>query len=290
VVDWHSILTEYGVSVGDTSEFNTHCPFHKDARESCSINMDKQVWICHAGCGQGHLASFLQKISGHSWQEINELVEEQKWDLDFNLFDGIVIEEDYPTSLIAEMDSLVELPDSHWIFKREFDRDSLEKWGCKSNNYNDLVIPVKNKSSELLGWISRRVQATPKYLFSRGFKKSKSLFGIEHFRNRNVDVLFLVEGALDAIWLDQHGYTSAAILGATVSKSQADLISSLNPSELVLCLDNDEAGRKGIAKATLDMNERFMISYINLPDGYKDVQDIRSSTQLNKVLQNRNLW
>ena len=290
MVDWHSILMEYGVNVADKSQFNTHCPFHKDERESCSINIDKQVWICHAGCGQGHLKSFLQKVSGHSWQEIDALVEEQEWDLNFNLFDGIAIEEDYSISLVAEMDSLVELSNSHWIFKRDFNRSTLDKWGCKSNNYNDLVIPVKNINSDLLGWVSRRVQATPKYLFSRGFQKSRSLFGIDHLKNYDVDVLFLVEGALDAMWLDQHGYPSAAILGAMVSRSQADLISSLNPSELVLCLDNDEAGQKGISKATLDMNERFMISYVKLPSGYKDVQDIRSSIQLRKVIQNRTLW
>ena len=98
------------------------------------------------------------------------------------------------------------------------------------------------------------------------------------------------EGALDAMWLDQHGYPSAAILGAMVSRSQADLISSLNPSELVLCLDNDEAGQKGISKATLDMNGRFLLSYLNLPKEYKDVQEIRSRNQLTKILKNTELW
>lgn len=288
MIDWHSILVDYGVVVSDTDQFNIHCPFHNDARESCSINIEKQVWICHAGCGQGHLRSFLQKISGKSWQEINELLDEEELELDFNLFEDINFDEDYTTSLVAENDSLVDIPANHWIFKRGFTTPILNKWGCKSNQYNDLVIPVKNAESVLVGWVTRRVHAVPKYLFSRGFQKSKALFGIDHLAN--VNTLFVVEGAFDAMWLSQYGYAGVAILGSSISASQINLISSLNPTEVVLCLDNDEAGQNGISKATLDMNNRFMLSYVKLPKGYKDVQEIKRIDQLSKVIQNRTLW
>ena len=290
MIDWHSILINHGVDVEDTDQFNIHCPFHNDARESCSINIEKQVWICHAGCGQGHLKGLLKKLSGKSWQEINELCDEDEWDLDLNLFGDVVLDDDYNISLTAEQDSLVDIPVNHWIFQREFTTGTLEKWGCKSNQYNDLVIPVKDAESVVLGWVTRRIQSIPKYLFSTGFQKSKSLFGINHLQNSNNAVLFLVEGTLDAMWLDQQGYPSVAILGASISNAQIELISSLNPTEVVLCLDNDEAGRKGIFKATLDMGNRFMLSYIKLPNGYKDVQDIRHLDQLSKVIQNRTLW
>ncbi len=30
-----------------------------------------------------------------------------------------------------------------WIVERGFNRDTLEKWGCAINTYNDLIIPVK---------------------------------------------------------------------------------------------------------------------------------------------------
>ena len=288
MIDWHSILVDHGVVVLDKPQFNIHCPFHTDARESCSINIEKQVWICHAGCGQGHLKSFLQKLSGKSWQEINELLDEEELELDFNLFEDIDFDEEYPVSLLAESDSLVDIPDNHWIFKRGFTTSILNKWDCKSNQYNDLVIPVKNSESMLMGLITRRVQATPKYLFSRGFKKSKALFGIDNLDN--INTLFVVEGAFDAMWLDQYGYASVAILGASISSSQISLISSLNPTEVVLCLDNDDAGRNGISKATVDMSNRFMLSYVKFPKGYKDVQEIQRIEELNKVIQNRTLW
>ena len=48
MVDWFSVLTDYGIDVPNTNQFIIHCPFHEDRRQSCSINLDKGVWICFA--------------------------------------------------------------------------------------------------------------------------------------------------------------------------------------------------------------------------------------------------
>ena len=286
-MDWYSILFKYGVTVPDESQFNIHCPFHEDRRESCAINTDKGVWICYAGCGQGSLKSFIQKLSGKSWQEVDDEIEDKTWELDFSFLDELDIGESSTKSL-EYGDILRDIPSNHWIYKRGFTAKALAKWNCKVNSYNDLVIPVEDREKNTLGWLTRRIQAIPKYLYSKGFKKSKALFGMKYLEN--VDTLFVVEGALDAIWLDQNGYTTVGILGAIISKAQMDLISSLNPSEVVLCLDNDEAGEKGIKKATIDMADRFMLSYINIPNNVKDLQEIYNIETLNNVLKNRTLW
>jgi len=287
MADWNSVLLKYGISVPFKDEFNIHCPFHEDRRESCSINVAKGVWVCFAGCGQGSLKYFIWKLSGKSWDEITNEVETQTWELDFSLFDEIDFEET-KSSQVDHPSVLIDIPDNHWIYKRGFTSDTLTKWGCKCNQYLDLMIPIENQESKILGWIARRQQAIPKYFFSKGFAKSKSLFGINHLYS--VETLFVVEGALDAMWLDQYNYSSVAVLGASVSKAQIDLISTLRPTEVVLSLDSDEAGQIGIAKATVDMHNRFLLSYLELPDGYKDVQEIRNAKQLAEVLNQKALW
>lgn len=285
--DWNSVLLEYGVDVPYKSQFTIHCPFHEDRRESCAINVDKGVWVCFAGCGQGSLKYFIWKLSGKPWNEITEILETQTWELDFFLLDDILPSENTPVSYQNPV-SMQNVPSNHWIYERGFTNETIEKWGCKSNIYSDLLIPIENQSSTTVGWISRRQQAIPKYLFSKGFAKSKNLFGINHLYS--VETLYVVEGALDAMWLDQHGYSSVAVLGASISPAQINLIGTLHPSEVVLSLDNDEAGRRGVSKATLDMNGRFLLSYLNLPTGYKDVQEIRNVNQLTTVLNNTELW
>jgi len=285
--DWNSVLLQYGVNVPYKSQFTIRCPFHEDHIDSCSINVDTGVWICFAGCGQGSLKYFIWKLSGKSWDELTNELETKMWELDFSLFEDILLDEEIP-AFPSPSPTLLDIPKTHWIYKRGFTQETLDKWGCKCNEYSDLLIPVEDQNSKLQGWVSRRQQAIPKYLFSKGFAKSKNLFGINHLYSP--DILFVVEGALDAMWLDQHGYSSIAVLGASISPTQINLIGTLHPSEVVLSLDNDEAGRKGVSKATLDMNGRFLLSYLYLPKEYKDVQEIRSRIQLTEVVTNRELW
>ena len=186
-------------------------------------------------------------MSGKTWKDIDAEIKEKSWELDHSLFDE-PLSNDFidTTSKYEEPDELVDILDSHWIYKRGFTKEIIRKWGCKTNRYLDLLIPVENTDSEIQGWISRRTQAIPKYLYSKGFRKSRALFGINNLVPDTI--IILVEGALDCMWLDQHGYLSAAILGASVSSAQIDLLSKYHPSEVVLGLDNDEAGEKGIKK------------------------------------------
>lgn len=39
------------------------CPFHRDRTPSLGINLDKGLWKCHAGCGDGGLVAFEMKLS-----------------------------------------------------------------------------------------------------------------------------------------------------------------------------------------------------------------------------------
>ena len=62
MIDWAQVLLDTGIDVPeDYDEFSIRCPFHDDGVASCSINIEKGLWICFAGCGQGSLKNFLRK-------------------------------------------------------------------------------------------------------------------------------------------------------------------------------------------------------------------------------------
>ena len=64
-MDWISLLLDHDIDVPvEKTQFNIPCPFHNDTVASCSINTEKGVWICFAGCGQGGLPYFIFKLSG----------------------------------------------------------------------------------------------------------------------------------------------------------------------------------------------------------------------------------
>ena len=100
----------------------------------------------------------------------------------------------------------------------------------------------------------------------------------------------VTEGTLDTIWLDQHGYNSVALLGANMSTSQQEAVLKLPTDELVLCLDNDDAGKIGTDRIMSCISTRFVVSYIQLPNEYKDVQDIRDETVLKEIIKERTFW
>ena len=71
--DWASILADVGIDVPiSNAQFNIACPFHIDNQPSLSINIDKGVWICHVGCGEGSLKLFLKDYLKFSWDEVTQ--------------------------------------------------------------------------------------------------------------------------------------------------------------------------------------------------------------------------
>ena len=91
-MDWAGLLIKNGFTVpSDTSEFNILCPFHEDSVPSCAINVDKGVWVCFRGCGQGSLKLFFHKYLKTPWNELDEQFEEFEWSLD--IFDDFWSEE-----------------------------------------------------------------------------------------------------------------------------------------------------------------------------------------------------
>jgi DNA primase len=92
------------------------------------------------------------------------------------------------------------------------------------------------------------------------------------------------------MWLDQYGYPAVAILGASMSKAQASLLQDFSVGEVVLCFDNDEAGQIGLDKALTVLGDGVRVSYVKIPEPYKDVQDIREYATLDRVLKDRNYW
>ena len=284
MIDWVDPLIDAGLDIPKHSdEFSIRCPFHEDRVNSCSINVDKGVWICFAGCGQGSLYGFLMKYLNISYDEVQQRVLNTEASFNVNMFD----EFEEPEDEMREVDfPFTQGYVPEWIFDRGFNKTTLRKWDCSLGPYDSLVIPIRDMASTLVGWVTRRQNITPKYLYSKGLRKSKLLFG-QQFISEPTPFVCITEGSLDTIWLDQHGFPSVALLGATLSNRQQELTLKIPTEELVLCLDNDEAGMIGLHKAMSCLSQNFMVSYIKIPKEFKDVQDVRDSEELTSIIEQR---
>ena len=153
-----------------------------------------------------------------------------------------------------------------------------------------MVIPIHEPEGMRVGWVKRRPQGmSPKYLFSKGLQKKHILFGMNHIEKYR-NSLCVTEGALDAMWLEQNGFNSVALLGVFLSTIQERLIIENVKQEIILCLDNDEAGRAATNAIHKRLSKQTLVSTINLPNGYKDVQDVKDKKILHKIIDERSIF
>tara|TARA_R100001163_G_C5058726_1_gene195367 strand:+ start:729 stop:1592 length:864 start_codon:yes stop_codon:yes gene_type:complete len=287
MIDWIQALLNLGIDVPvGVDEVSILCPFHDDNSESCSINLDKGVWICFAGCGQGSLKSFIQEYKDWDFKQVNQYLVSYKDTHSKRLFIEPPIVEEGPLPEVNVPFKLGMVP--KWIFDRGFDKQSMKKWLCGISPANGLIIPVKDINFRTVGWITRQEKQIPKYLYSKGLKKSHILFGQPYIRD--CEYVCVTEGPLDAMWLNQLGFPAVALLGMSMSAKQKDLILTLPTKEIILCLDNDEAGQRGKKRAFELLDNKIKVSHIDIPEEYKDVQDIKSYGILKNVINNKRYW
>jgi len=156
----------------------------------------------------------------------------------------------------------------YFIHKRHLTEETIRAWGLGDNPRRQRAqIPVRDIDGVLWGMTGRLYaeycqcgnplsdlmfdvikkcpqcgrKKPPKYMHSKGLDKNLLLFG-EHMIDRALDVVYVVEGHLDAIWLWQLGYRNVvAVMGSTLSDVQANkLVEWFNL--VIVVPDGDKAG------------------------------------------------
>lgn len=118
---------------------------------------------------------------------------------------------------------------------------------------NRVMTPVIDIRGNVIAFSGRVLDdSKPKYVNSPEtlvYKKTNELFALNLAKDSGSDKLILCEGQMDVIAMHQAGFTNAvAGFGTALTNEQVRLISRYT-DEVVLCYDNDEAGKKALNKA-----------------------------------------
>jgi DNA primase len=131
--------------------------------------------------------------------------------------------------------------------ERGFDNNIVEKWDLGYDPMrNAVTIPYRNHMGRLRGIIRRYLDhdVRVRYKYPKGSKISEILFGA--WRSYDMPI-FICEGSLDAIKLDQFGMSAVAILGSRISDYQVGELRRMGATDIILMLDNDRAGQEAEA-------------------------------------------
>ena len=135
---------------------------------------------------------------------------------------------------------------------------------------NRLMLPVVDTRGDVVAFGSRVLdQSEPKYMNSSEtpvYSKRRVLYGLNLAKKSKRPNIILCEGNLDIVTLHQAGFDNAvASMGTALTVEQVRLLSRFT-KELVLCYDNDNAGKIATERALQLLNgSEFSVKVLQLP-------------------------
>ena len=145
---------------------------------------------------------------------------------------------------------------------------------------NRLMLPVVDTRGDVVAFGSRVLdKSEPKYMNSSEtpvYSKRRVLYGLNLAKKTKRPNIILCEGNLDIVTLHQAGFDNAvASMGTALTVEQTRLLSRFT-KELVLCYDNDNAGKIATERALqILQNSEFTVRVLQLPRRLVDGQYVK---------------
>ncbi|MCI9587744.1 MAG: DNA primase [Oscillospiraceae bacterium] len=145
---------------------------------------------------------------------------------------------------------------------------------------NRLIFPVIDVRGDVVGFGGRVLdKSEPKYMNTPEtvtYSKRRVLYGMNLAKRTKRPNIILCEGNIDVITLHQAGFDNAvASMGTALTTEQTRILSRYT-KELVLCYDNDGAGKNATEKAIeLLKNSEFTVRVLQLPNRMVDGQPVK---------------
>ena len=173
--------------------------------------------------------------------------------------------------------------------QKKFSKKAIKECGIfyfdeKKNSFVDrfrdrIIFPINNIAGFPIAIGGRIIQKNSffaKYINSpetQFFKKGNNLYNIDRARrlSNTLDQIFLVEGYMDVIGLNNRGIENCvANLGTALTEKQILILNQFF-NEIVICFDGDESGYKAAVRAAensiKELQPEKQISFLFLPEG-----------------------
>ena len=258
------------------------CPIHKGGHErtpSCEILLEDKgntpAGTVHCfGCGyKAGLVKFIADCLNISFRRAQEwLLNVTKYSLLTNIreIDELALEE--PLQSLNDglapisLDELREYDYMHpYMFKRKLNDDIIEKFEIGYDKKLDAItFPVYVDG--VCKFVAKRRVKYKRFDMPEIYPKP--IYGLDYITDNE---LIVCESVIDALTCWVYGKQAVALFG-TGSDHQIKVLNEIPQRKIVLALDGDEAGRKGIKRLQKGLTNKI-VTILKLPDG-KDINDL----------------
>lgn len=179
------------------------------------------------------------------------------------------------------------LRDEKLLYSREI-TDSLFPRTINFSYFEDypLIMPFKDSYGKIVAIVGRTLlsdddrkkKSISKYK-NTVFPKSNYIFGMYENKSAIVehDLVYIVEGQFDVIKAFEHGFRNIVALGNSNMTAYQLSILTRYTNNIILLLDNDEAGEKGRKRIIDKFGSSANIQNFYLPQEYKDIDEYLSN-------------
>lgn len=249
-----------GAKPDHRGEIEAYCPVHPDMKRSASINVEKGVWYCHAGCGGGSIRALV--LAEDTWVPPDGRVQE-----DTRPSGGLSKEGNLPT--------MKEVIHWHHRLRRE---SGVARWLYESRGIHASTIrkamlgwdgkvfkiPVFGPNRELLNVRNYDPSPRPgrsKIWNTRGMGQAR-LYPISVLNSRATlnDAVLFCEGEWDTLLVLQHGYLAVTRTDGAEKPWPHEWTAYFAGLRVFLCQDHDKAGDEDkaiVAEALSDVADLY---------------------------------
>lgn len=286
------LLKELGVKniLPLVNDVMASCPFHNDVKPSFGINKRTGVWHCFT-CeavgegGKGDLISLVARLKKMKYKKAiqylyrfagikKDLIVESK-DIVGQIKDiikGRSNKKEYKkpvTRLYVPKDTNPNFVYGLEYFKnRGIHKDTLQNHNisfCLKGFYrNRAIIPIEDEHGKLLLFEARDITGmnSDKVLYPKGAKKAETLYNINNAKKANS--VIIVEGIMDALYLEERGFNTVAVFGVNISNKQEELLNKYF-RRVYIAFDGDREGYKAMIQQSKKMALHLSVYIVTLP-------------------------
>lgn len=289
------------------------CTVHKESNPSAGYNLEKGVFHCFSCHSTGGLEYLIMQSCPEDFPNLHSVdkfilkrygVDLARKDLEkvkelrrigFNSDEEVpIVKKIFPKSYLAPFKSGKET--YKYFYTRGFTSETLKNFKIGRDLVSKTVtVPIYDDESNLVGVIGRYID--PNRPSNQRYKVYENTFTGDYVFPQDKcksidDVIIIVEGLLDSLYMHQLGYTNTvALLTNFLSESQANWIRK-RASRVIDLTDNDEMGDIATQSILTKMKYKRGVRVINAkhlyPKGKKDPcdcteEDIKSI--INKCLE-----
>ena len=247
-------------------EVKVLCPFHNDTRPSASINTEKSLfhcWVCDIGYNE---EQFIARVNNISKTDAVKLLDkygnvDDKWETQQGMLWA-------DSEFLAKLKNLGLSNDTIESMRLGLVKDPsnlTKKFLGIPVYYNNMLVDVrkynllkydnqpkmKSEDGALVGW----------------------LIPYDRFLSSD-NTCYLFEGEKDMLMARELGINAYTLTGGAGAKPNEYVIDAFKNKDIVVCYDNDDAGRKGMIDLYKDIKGIVKsIKYINIGDVVKEPKE-----------------